>query len=111
MGVSSTESHGLVEPDHGASRLAEIRAGLQASKRSFAFGVMLLLTLSLLSVVGATGVGRLQFPWKIVMAAIGEGLGLAPPGTVERMPLVVIFGIRLSRVVLSFLVGSALGVA
>jgi iron complex transport system permease protein len=81
------------------------------SKRTFALGLVLLVVVSLLSIMAATGIGRLQIPWRTVIAAIGEGLGLAPPGTVERTPLVVVFGIRLSRVVLSFLVGSALGVA
>jgi iron complex transport system permease protein len=72
---------------------------------------MLLVVLSLLSVLGASGVGRLQIPWETVIAAIAEGLGLAPSGTVAPTPLVVVFGIRLSRVGLSFLVGSALAVA
>ncbi len=64
-----------------------------------------------MSILVATGVGRLHFPWGTVIGALGEGLGFCPSGTVERTPLVVVFGIRLSRVVLSFLVGAALGVA
>ena len=66
---------------------------------------------SLLSVLGATGIGRLEIPWGTVIAAIGEGLGLSPTGSVGRTPLVVVFDIRLSRVILSFLMGAALGVA
>ena len=92
-------------------RLEEIRARLLASRRAFMLGLLVLAILSLVSILGASGIGRLHIPWRTVIAAIGEGLGLAPSGTVERTPLIVVFGIRLSRVVLSFLVGSALGVA
>lgn len=88
-----------------------MRLRLAASRRAFILGLLILVILSLVSVLGATGIGRLQIPWKTVIGAIGEGLGLVQSGTVERTPLVVVFDIRLSRVVLSFLVGSALGVA
>jgi iron complex transport system permease protein len=100
-------------PDSGqiSSDLEEIRTRLAASNRAFVFGLVLLALLSFSSVLLAAGIGRLQIPWSTVIAAIGEGLGLAPSGTVERTPLVVVFDIRLSRVVLSFLVGSALGIA
>ena len=74
-------------------------------------GFILLAALSIFSVLIAVGIGRLEIPWKTVIYAIGEGSGLISAGTVERTPLVVVFDIRLSRVVLSFLVGSALGVA
>ncbi|UCG14896.1 MAG: iron ABC transporter permease [Deltaproteobacteria bacterium] len=77
----------------------------------FVLGLLFLTVVSILSVLAATGIGRLQIPWKTVVSALGEGLGLVHFGTVERTPLVVVFDIRLSRVVLSFLVGSALGVA
>ncbi len=97
--------------DQSISNLEEIRDRLATSRRGFALAVMILVLLSLLSVLGATGIGRLPISWNTVIAAIAEGLGLAPTGSVERTPLVVVFGIRLSRVVLSFLVGSALGVA
>lgn len=97
--------------DKASSNLGEIQGRLAGSKRAFVLGLLILAMLSLVSVLGATGIGRLEIPWSAVIAAIGEGLGLAPSGTVERTPLIVVFDIRLSRVVLSFLVGSALGVA
>jgi iron complex transport system permease protein len=91
--------------------LQEIRSRLAASRRAFVLGIVLLTIVSVLSVLGATGIGRLEIPWGTVIAAIGEGLGLSPTGSVERTPLVVVFDIRLSRVILSFLMGAALGIA
>lgn len=92
-------------------KLDSLRSRLTSSNRAFAWGLTALVVVSILSILTATGIGRLPIQWATVVAAIGEGLGIAPSGTVERMPLVVVFGIRLSRVILSFLVGSALGVA
>jgi len=101
----------LPDSNQTSPNLQEIRGRLTASRRVFVIGLVLLAIVSFLSVLGATGIGHLQIPWETVVAAIGEGLGLSPAGSVERTPLVVVFDIRLSRVILSFLVGSALGVA
>ena len=101
----------LSEAKESSSSLGELRGQLAASRKAFALGLLALMLASLLSIVTAVGVGRLHFPWKTVIEAIGEGLGLLPSDTVERTPLLVVFDIRLSRVLLSFLVGSALGVA
>jgi iron complex transport system permease protein len=101
----------LPEANQSSSKLGELRSELASSRKVFALGLLALMLASLLSIVTATGVGRLHFPWKTVIEAIGEGLGLLPSDTVERTPLLVVFDIRLSRVLLSFLVGSALGVA
>lgn len=101
----------MPDSNQTSPNLQEIRGRLTASRRVFVIGLVLLAIVSFLSVLGATGIGHLQIPWETVMAAIGEGLGLSPAGSVERTPLVVVFDIRLSRVILSFLVGSALGVA
>jgi iron complex transport system permease protein len=101
----------LSASDRTSSDLGEIRGRLAASRRMFGLGLLALGLMSFVSILAATGIGRLHFPWRTVIAALGEGLGLCPSGTVERTPLVVVFGIRLSRVVLSFLVGAALGVA
>jgi iron complex transport system permease protein len=104
-------TNSLIDSDQNSSNLGELGSQLAASRRTFALGLLALTLVSLLSIVAATGVGRLHFPWKTVIEAIGEGLGLLQSDTVERTPLLVVFDIRLSRVVLSFLVGSALGVA
>jgi iron complex transport system permease protein len=91
--------------------MEELRSRLSASRRVFALALIGLTIVSILSVLIATGIGRLEIPWRTVFSAIGQGLGLTASGTVERTPLVVVFDIRLSRIVLSFLVGAALGVA
>jgi iron complex transport system permease protein len=101
----------LLGKEHTSPRLEEMRSRLALSRRTFALGLALLVVVTVLSILGATGIGRLQIPWRTVISAIAESLGIAPPGTVERTPLVVVFGIRLSRVILSFLAGCALGVA
>jgi len=101
----------LSELNKTSPNLQEIRSRLAASRRAFVLGIVLLTIVSVLSVLGATGIGRLEIPWGTVIAAIGEGLGLSPTGSVERTPLVVVFDIRLSRVILSFLMGAALGIA
>ena len=99
------------EANQSSADLRELRSQLIASRRAFALGLLVLIWVSLLSIVAATGIGRLHFPWETVIEAIGQGLGLLKSDTVERTPLLVVFDIRLSRVLLSFLVGSALGVA
>ena len=101
----------MPEAKQSSSDVEELRHGLIASRRAFVLGLLLLGCFSILSMLAASGVGRLDFPWKTVIQAIGEGLGFVPSGTVERTPQLVVFDIRLSRVILSFLVGSALGVA
>jgi len=101
----------LPEANQSLSKLEELRTLLAASRKTFLLGLLALTLVSLLSIVAATGFGRLEFPGKTIIKALGEGLRLLPTGSVERTPLVVVFDIRLSRVVLSFLVGCALGVA
>lgn len=101
----------MPEANQSWSKLDELRGELAASRKTFALGLLALILACLLSIVAATGVGRLAIPWKTVVRAIGAGVGLLQSDAVERTPLLVVFDIRLSRVVLSFLVGSALGVA
>ena len=97
--------------DQTSVKLEEIKAKLAASKRVFVLGLVALTIVSIFSVLAAAGIGRLEISWRTVLGAIGEGLGLVSSGTVERTPLVVVFNIRLSRIVLSFAVGAALGVS
>ncbi|MDH3952095.1 MAG: hypothetical protein OEV11_13780, partial [Deltaproteobacteria bacterium] len=79
----------MPDSNQTSPNLQEIRGRLTASRRIFVIGLVLLAVVSFLSVLGATGIGHLQIPWETVMAAIGEGLGLFPAGSVERTPLVV----------------------
>lgn len=101
----------MSELNQTSSDLGELSSRMAASRRAVGLGLLALVLVSFLSIVAASGVGHLHFPWQTVIEAIGEGLGFLQSGTVERTPLAVVFDIRLSRVVLSFFVGSALGVA
>lgn len=101
----------MAAKDQTSSAHAEIHSRLLASRKLFVLLLLVLALLSAISILAASGIGRLEIAWRTVVAAIGEGLGLASPGTVERTPLAVVFGIRFSRVTLSFLVGASLGVA
>ncbi|MGD9271333.1 MAG: hypothetical protein PVH08_09705, partial [Syntrophobacterales bacterium] len=58
--------------DKTSPNFQEIRGQLTASRRVFVLGLVLLAILSFLSVLAATGIGRLQIPWETVMAAIAE---------------------------------------
>jgi iron complex transport system permease protein len=62
------------------------------------------------SVVLATGIGRMAVDWSAIPAVVLGKLGLAPPYP-DRTTEVVIWGIRLSRVILSGVVGAALATA
>jgi|UniRef100_A0A7C5EMQ4 iron complex transport system permease protein len=78
--------------------------------RRFA-GLVLFLALALLASGGlALGLGRLPVTWEVIGLVISGKLGLTPP-VADRTVEVVVWGLRLSRVVLSILVGGALAVA
>ena len=62
------------------------------------------------SVVLATGIGRMDVGWGTIAAVVLGKLGFHT-GAVDRTTEVVIWGIRLSRVVLSGLVGASLATA
>jgi iron complex transport system permease protein len=63
-----------------------------------------------LSVALGAGIGRMEISWSTMLAVLLNKLGLpAPP--VDRTTEVVVWGIRLSRVVLSGLVGASLATA
>jgi iron complex transport system permease protein len=90
--------------------LALARRRRQAGARRFA-AVLVVMSLGLLvSVALATRIGRLDLTWETLTGVVLGKLGLAAP-TADRTTEVVVWGIRLSRVVLSVLVGSLLAVA
>jgi iron complex transport system permease protein len=90
--------------------LAEARSRHQAGRRRFA-AACLALGLGLAVSVGlGTGIGRMPVSWGTIAAVCLGKLGLGAPA-VDRTQEVVIWGIRLSRVVLSGLVGASLATA
>jgi iron complex transport system permease protein len=82
----------------------------QAERGRFALALAVLGLALALSVVLGTGIGRLDVTWGTMFSVFLKKLGLAA-GTVDRTTDVIIWDIRLSRVVLSGLVGAALAVA
>jgi iron complex transport system permease protein len=90
--------------------LAEAINRRHAEKRRFALALLGLGLALVLSVVLGTGIGRMEVGWGTITAVLLNKLGL-PAASVDRTTEVVIWGIRLSRVVLSGLVGAALAVA
>jgi iron complex transport system permease protein len=90
--------------------LAGVRRRRQAGTRRFAIALAALSLGLLVSVALATGVGRMDLGWQTVAAVVLGKLGLAGPA-LDRTVEVVIWNIRLSRVVLSGLVGACLAAA
>jgi len=98
-----------VDLDRGAD-LAEARSRHQQGARRFTIALILLGLGLVLSVVLATGIGRMDVSWSTIAAVALNKLGIHT-GAVNRTTDVVIWDIRLSRVILSGLVGAALAVA
>lgn len=90
--------------------LQEARVRRQAGTRRFAAALVALSLGLVLSVGLATGIGRMEVGWETIGAVLLSKLGLYAPA-LDRTTEVVIWGIRLSRVVLSGLVGACLAVA
>jgi iron complex transport system permease protein len=90
--------------------LAEVSSRRRAGARRFALTLLVLSLVLVFSVGLATGIGRMEVGWPTIAAVILGKLGI------QTLPLdhtteVVIWGIRLSRVILSGLVGAALATA
>jgi len=90
--------------------LAEARSRQQLGARRFAAALALLSLGLAASVVLATGIGRMEVGWAEIWAVVLSKLGFQA-GAVDHTTDVVIWGIRLSRVVLSGLVGASLATA
>jgi iron complex transport system permease protein len=106
MKVSSLSGTDL---DRGAD-LAEARSRQQVAARRFSAAFIFLSLGLVLSVVLATGIGRMDISWGTIGTVLLEKLGFHLRA-VDRTQDVVIWDIRLSRVVLSGLVGAALATA
>ena len=90
--------------------LAEARSRQKLGARRFGVALIALSLGLVASVVLATGIGRMDIGWGAIASVILDKLGFQA-GTVDRTTDVVIWGIRLSRVVLSGLVGASLATA
>ena len=90
--------------------LAEARSRHNLGARRFAVACLVLGLGLVASVVLATGIGRMDVGWGAIAAVVLGKLGFHVEA-VDRTTEVVIWGIRLSRVVLSGLVGAALATA
>jgi iron complex transport system permease protein len=90
--------------------LAEARSRQKLGARRFGVALIALSLGLVVSVVLATGIGRMEVGWGTIWAVILGKLGFQA-GAVDRTTDVVIWGIRLSRVVLSGLVGASLATA
>ena len=90
--------------------MSQARSQRRAGARRFAVALAALSLGLLISVALATGIGRMDLGWETVAAVLLNKLGLKA-AAVDRTTEVVVWGIRLSRVVLSALVGAALATA
>ncbi|MCL4503396.1 MAG: iron ABC transporter permease [Deltaproteobacteria bacterium] len=90
--------------------LATVRSQRRAGTRCFVAAVLVLSLGLLISVALATGIGRMDIGWLTVAQVILGKLGFSIPA-LDRTTEVVIWGIRLSRVVLAGLVGASLATA
>jgi iron complex transport system permease protein len=90
--------------------LAEARSRQKLGARRFGVALIILSLGLIVSVVLATGIGRMDIGWGAIASVILGKLGFHSEA-VGRTTDVVIWDIRLSRVVLSGLVGAALATA
>jgi iron complex transport system permease protein len=90
--------------------LAAARSQRQAGTRRFVVALLVLSLGLVVSVALATGIGRMDVGWQTVAAVLLGKLGFTVPA-LDRTTEVVIWGIRLSRVVLAGLVGASLATA
>lgn len=89
----------------------EIKSAHRRSGRRFLVAAALMLAAVVVSVVVACTFGRLHIPAGQVVAALCAWIGLRDAGTVDPAWQTVVCDIRLSRVVLSAVVGGSLAVA
>ena len=90
--------------------LAEARSRRQAGARRFLVALTVMSLGLAVSVALATRIGRMEIGWESIVAVLLGKMGL-PVSVPDRTTEVVIWGIRLSRVILSGLVGASLAVA
>lgn len=91
--------------------LAATRGHQQAISRRLLLTLLFLGLALAASVILGTGIGRMNIGWGTISAVILGKLGLTAALPVDKTTEVVIWGIRLSRVILSGLVGASLAAA
>jgi iron complex transport system permease protein len=96
--------------DDRALDLAAAKQRYKREARRFAAALLILSLGLVVSVALATGIGRMEVGWSTIAAVLLGKMGFAT-GTIDRTTDVVVWGIRLSRVVLSGLVGASLATA
>jgi iron complex transport system permease protein len=82
----------------------------RSERRRFALALLAMGLALVLSVALGTGIGRMEISWSTMFAVLLNKLGFTTQ-PVDRTTEVVVWGIRLSRVVLSGLVGASLATA
>ncbi len=95
------------------SHAPELAAALQrrrVERRRFALSLLALVVALVASVLLGTGIGRMDLGWSTIAQVLLNKLGFQT-AAVDRTTEVVVWGIRLSRVVLSGLVGASLAAA
>jgi iron complex transport system permease protein len=90
--------------------LTTVRNRRRAGTRRFVAAILALSLALVVSVALATGIGRMDISWQTVAEVILGKLGFPTPA-LDRTTEVVIWGIRLSRVILAGLVGASLATA
>jgi iron complex transport system permease protein len=102
--------HNLAGPLESATTLTQALDRRRAGVRRLLAALLFLSLALIISVFLATGIGRMELSWSAIAGVLLNKLGLAaaPP---DRTTEVVVWSIRLSRVVLSGLVGASLAAA
>ncbi len=100
-----------MEPEHAQQTKEQIKAEEKRARARFVLAALSLCGGVCLSVVLACAFGRMAIPAKGVVQAMLSWLGFGTPGSVDPTWQVIVCDIRLSRVVLSALVGGSLAVA
>lgn len=81
------------------------------AKRRFMFTMITLLTVLVLVIIMASSVGPIHIPFNQTVAIILEKLGLDVKTVYSDRELLVVFQIRLPRVIAAVLIGAALGIS
>ncbi|MEW6659457.1 MAG: iron ABC transporter permease [Thermodesulfobacteriota bacterium] len=109
-GFASLKNHSISTQIAGPPDLAAARDKRRAGTRAYAAALVALGLGLTVSLALATGIGRLDIRWETIAFVLLGKLGVTVPA-VDRTTEVVVWGIRLSRVVLSGLVGASLATA
>jgi iron complex transport system permease protein len=91
--------------------MERIRLGQRRARLKFLVAMTALALAAIVSVVASCGFGAVDIPFSTVLHAILSRLGIMSHEAVDMTEAVIVFDIRLSRVVLSAMVGACLAAA